>query len=84
MKIISGLSPMLLFALIFVGGGIYFHLQGVESAFYIISPTVAILPSIFACQHHWLLLSQRHLYQYHDKWHGSKGCAYDVPDIFDV
>lgn len=39
--------PLLLFIFIFAGGGFYLTCIGVHSAFYQISPLVAILPSIF-------------------------------------
>lgn len=41
------LSPLLLFMVLFIGTGIYFSLQSQENAFYQISPSVIILPSIF-------------------------------------
>jgi Na+/H+ antiporter NhaC len=38
--------PILLFIVTYVGSGFYFTWQGVEHAFYQISPTVAIIPAI--------------------------------------
>lgn len=38
--------PMILFVLLYVGSGLYFTFQGVENAFYQISPTVAIIPAL--------------------------------------
>ena len=40
------LLPFFIFLSVFLGSGIYFHHQGVEFAFYQISPAVAILPAI--------------------------------------
>lgn len=39
-------APLLLFLILFLGGGLYLHLIGTENAFYQISPTVCILPSL--------------------------------------
>lgn len=40
------LLPLVVFILIFLGSGIYFHMQGTPFAFYQISSPVAILPAI--------------------------------------
>lgn len=40
------LLSFLIFLIIFLGSGIYFYSQGIEFAFYQISPAVAILPAI--------------------------------------
>ena len=41
-----GLSPILLFVVLYVGSGIYFTILGVDKAFYQLSPVAAILPPI--------------------------------------
>jgi Na+/H+ antiporter NhaC len=46
MVIFINFIPILLFVSIFFGSGIYFSLQGVENAFYLVPPTAAILPSL--------------------------------------
>ncbi|NVK24643.1 MAG: Na+/H+ antiporter NhaC family protein [Gammaproteobacteria bacterium] len=53
----TGLSliPLLLFVATFLGTGIYFHLQGVEYAFYQLPAPVAIIPAIILA----LLLDKR-------------------------
>lgn len=40
------LVPFILFLLVFLGSGIYYHFQGADFAFYQIPPAVAILPAI--------------------------------------
>jgi Na+/H+ antiporter NhaC len=42
----SALLPITLFLGLFIGTGVYLTLQGVEYAFYKVSPTVAILPAL--------------------------------------
>jgi Na+/H+ antiporter NhaC len=39
--------PLVLFLILYVGTGIYFSLMGSDKAFYQLSPTVCILPSLF-------------------------------------
>jgi len=46
MSIIINFVPILLFVLVFFGSRIYYSIQGIENAFYQISLTTAILPSI--------------------------------------
>jgi Na+/H+ antiporter NhaC len=46
MNFIIHFLPVLLFIVLYVGSGLYFAWQGVENAFYQISPAVAILPAI--------------------------------------
>ena len=41
-----GILPLLVFVLLFVGGGVIFGLMGIHEAFYQLPPTVAILPAI--------------------------------------
>lgn len=43
----AALLPLFLFLGIFLGSGVYFHLQGTAYAFYQISTPVAVLPAIF-------------------------------------
>ncbi len=40
------LSPFFVFLSVFVGSGVYFSMQGIENAFYQISPNIAIIPAI--------------------------------------
>lgn len=46
MSNLLSLSPVFVFLGLFFGSGLYFQIQGVEYAFYQVSPTVAILPAI--------------------------------------
>ena len=46
MLIFINFIPILLFAAVFFGSGIYYSIHGVENAFYQIPLTAAILPSI--------------------------------------
>ncbi len=41
----SALMPIVLFLVLFIGSGVYFTIQGVDYAFYKVSPTVAIFPA---------------------------------------
>lgn len=41
----SALIPIGLFLVLFIGSGVYFTIQGVDYAFYKVSPTVAIFPA---------------------------------------
>lgn len=52
MIIFINFIPIILFVTIFFGSGIYYSIQGIESAFYQIPPTVAIMPSIILA---WLM-----------------------------
>lgn len=52
MVIFINFIPILLFVSIFFGSGIYFSLQGVENAFYLVPPTAAIIPSLVVA---WLM-----------------------------
>lgn len=48
MKALTGASALLpigLFLVLFIGSGVYFTIQGVDYAFYKVSPTVAIFPA---------------------------------------
>ncbi|WP_298445557.1 Na+/H+ antiporter NhaC family protein [uncultured Ferrimonas sp.] len=51
------LLPLMLYLLLFVGAGVYFQSQGVDFAFYKLSPVVAILPAIIVA----ILLSKQRL-----------------------
>ena len=46
MKILKSFLPLLVFVALYLGGGIYFHLQGVEFAFYQIPGPVAAIPGV--------------------------------------
>jgi Na+/H+ antiporter NhaC len=46
MNIFINFLPILLFVTLYVGSGIYFSIQGHPSAFYQLSPLVAIIPAI--------------------------------------
>ncbi|MCC5854192.1 MAG: Na+/H+ antiporter NhaC family protein [Idiomarina sp.] len=53
------LLPLAVFLTLFLGAGIYFHLGGVEMAFYQLASPVAIFPAIIVA----ILLSKEHLNQ---------------------
>lgn len=46
MHVLITLLPVLLFIVLYVGGGVYFTCMGVANAFYQLSPLTAILPAI--------------------------------------
>ena len=46
MKILKAFLPLLVFVILYLGGGIYFHLQGVDFAFYQIPGPVAAIPGV--------------------------------------
>ncbi len=46
MQILRSFIPILLFVVLYTSSGLYYSLQGVENAFYQISPIVAIMPAI--------------------------------------
>ncbi len=46
MNIINNFVPILLFMILYVVSGVYYSLQGVQNAFYQISPILAIMPAI--------------------------------------
>ncbi|MGI4850954.1 MAG: Na+/H+ antiporter NhaC family protein [Janthinobacterium lividum] len=55
MSLFIHLCPILLFICLYVGSGLYFSSQGVENAFYQVSPTFAILPALALA---WALLKE--------------------------
>ena len=46
MRVVLGFLPIMLFALIFIGNGIYYRLNFCDFTFPVIPPTVALLPSV--------------------------------------